>query len=800
MGRRDLRHERQVRGRRLHEPEHPLWGWGDSDVASFDVRVLDANGTPSAPATITYAAAPERVDVGEGDACDVGNYPARCTGDFVCSDDGAGGTECATAEAPVFDSLTVNRLPDGDIEIVGSGTDANFDARRFRATVTFDDESTWDSPNLNFFTNPDQNTTWDGTRFTANRRFTATSGEATPVEVEVFVRDNENLDSGTLTGAIPAPPAFVDLVAGDACDPVDESFSACAEGLACSPDLVTGGHSCAANRAPQLFDATLWQDTPENAGFVFDGADLDGNLDRWEMLFWGPNGKVGKGGPVRLGLLPNPEGLAFFQTEGLLEDFALSNFQMVQVQLEDSEGEKSAWLTVPLAAILNAGEACAPADPSTVCDPLAGLACGTSNVCETAEAPTVTSVVAHRIDETTITLDIEGADVNADAYDLVYTYILDGEANEYVSAYRQVPVEIIGEETFSFTYEQEYWEYADAEVFEVEVAFIDLTGRTGAATRVTIPEIIEEGGTCSGDDTMDRCATGTGCDNGTCVAHPPTVDGVEATFVDNGRTLEVTVTGVDADLDVTGFELAFTGGASDLTVDSVVDGNAYRDLVPEMTWDGTAYTAVHRFEGWGLEDERDHDLLTVTAEDAYENTASSMTALLPTQLFDEVCDVDGTDDRCGPGLTCDGTDEVCVNDDADVCAGLPTSNLSEVGTGDGNGGMSWSYAIGGISGATNLFEEGCEFSSGARGDERVFRWMAPITGTVDAVLTVTAGTVHFHYAADTCADPAGTDDCVQRNAYTHTIDVVQDQEVFFLLDCANFSASCTGSVDITYQP
>jgi len=742
-----------------------LFAFFVSPIVALDLTVEDAAGNRPTALRATYPAKPERTDVTEGEACDVVGFPRRCDNTTVCVDVGAGGT-CIAPTAPTLTSATLAEARDGQYQITVEGEDATRDARRIRATVDFTDGA---QRTYNLYFN-DEGTTWDGDTYTASRTASFDGNSTEPTAVSVVVTDNKNLSTEPQDLAWPPTPLSV-LASGESCVP-DSDTSMCEDGLVCGLTLL-GDRTCQTPAPPELYDVTL-RYNPVTTWWEaqLDGADPNGDLVGANFAFFTPTYRRLEG-QLAGGFVPSPVGDDFFVTTAFLEDLDPTQYTFVRVELADST-LRSEPILLPLQAELATGDTCTPDNLGPVCSLQDGLACGASATCETAASPTLTSVVAHRLNNGDLRLDFEGTDPNADAVDIVTTMIVDGEERGLNPPFTQPDSPILGETTFSSSMRYGGWA-SQGETVQVRLAVRDFTDRISNEITVTVPPIVALGATCSGDDTIDRCEDGSSCDAGTCQQHTPVLTEVTTTFDNAGRDLVVAIHGTDADGVLDEASLSFSGTGAGRS-ESVTIGRSY-GLAHNLTWAGPDFLLEVYFPGWGGPDDASLDTVEVTVVDDADLTSNAASGpIAPTRNLGEACATDGSD-HCQAGLVC--TDSACAVDTTDPCAGASVIEASTAGQAIANGlRVPLDMTQGSAVAASTC---GSAWSK-AQGNEHVVRFVPDRTATL-TVQSVTPDNdqIGVHVTEGQCVDPGHLLGCAKYDS-AFTVEATQGVPLFLLVD------------------
>lgn len=754
-----------------------------SPIVEITYGLEDERGHRTVLDAVDIPLRPEQATAALGEACDLTGFPTSCASGSTCQADGAGAT-CQTPVAPVLDGVEILFAQDDDITLRFTGSDADLDARGVKIQAVQVD-GTRPRVITSYFN--DAGTTWTGTSFVADRSLSiyVANGPIDSLEITLFDRANNEAPMTTVDW-VDVP---VQVLAADAACVPDSEVGVCDEGLMCSP-VITGGTTCQAPSAPVLYSATFEVDPVTTWLMVtVDGWDLNGDLDNVIFMFSGPYGRYPEAFRWNR-MVPSPKGQQFFLSTGPLEDVPLSALTHVDVFLQDEADLESNVLTVPLVGVGQVGDLCDRESTGFVCDPAGGLTCGVGGTCEVNEAPEVTGLVARRLNDTDVRIEVSFSDANADAWDGVVTVHRDGVTTDVIPRYTLFDSEIYG--LTSGTTELTLLNWArDTTEMSVDVAVRDLPGLYGTPMTVVVPPIVDVGGTCSGDDTVDRCTDGSSCDEGVCVEHAPTLDSVELTFEDHGRTAVFTMTGSEADGDLDRVLLEGSDGLGGTWTHDAVPGRSYGDQVT-VTWDGTDFTAVVRALGWGDAETGGLIEVTATLEDARDDASAPLTVDVPTTSnLDEVCDDSGIDSRCQAGLTCD--EGACVTDTTDACAGIDLDDLATAAS-EIDGDLVASFDLTGL---TGLAEPNCASNfSFARGGEHAFVWTAPRDGTITAQTSVGQGDVGVWIHLGQCVDPGEHLDCGQYGNAAEA-EVFEGDTLYFVLD-AFYSTDPRGTLTVGY--
>ncbi len=762
-----------------------LFAFFVTPIVAFDIAIEDAAGHFSTDQRAFYPEIPTAETVLEHAACDLFGFPRACESTTVCVDDGSGVGVCTLPSAPVLTSASIAYGVDANYEITVVGSDATRDATAMKVLVTFDNATT-KTYTLNF---NDAGTTWTGDSFVARRAAAFYGSTALPVGASVWVTDKKTLASETLPLAWP-PTAFTTLEAGEACT-VGAETSACADGLVCGADLF-GATTCAAPQAPELYAVDF--SVNATTGWVearIDGADLNGDVYGANFAFTTAEYR-GLEGVRANSFVPAPGTSTFFETVAMIEDVHLQAYDYVRVELVDATGLRSNPILVPFQGESALDEWCAQGVLANLCDLNGGLACGMGDTCEVAEAPVVTQVVAHRLSEGDIGLDFAGSDANGDARDVSLAVDVDGELTELTPFVLPTPG-IFGLGTFEGAVTLKGWG-TQGDAIAVRLQVRDLTDRQSTPITVIVPPIVALGGTCSGDDTVDRCEDGSSCDEGTCAQHTPQIVEVFTQDDNHGRDLLISVLGSDAEGVLKSAKLVFSGGGADEVKTLTVGSSSSYPHV--LTWDDGDFLLEITVPGWGTETQAPRTGITVTLTDdvALQSEAVSG-AILPVRNVGESCDTTGVEDRCQAGLMCD--EGACVIDTADACAGIDVLDTLTHGhvvddaivvTLDMNAG-------------TAVDEAFCPTAtySKAKGPEHVVRFVPDRSGTLQIQsVTPDADQLFVRVVEGQCVDPALPLACARNDAAT-TVSAVEGVPLYIQVD-TYYLASGRAELWLTWVP
>ncbi len=755
-----------------------LFAFFVTPIVSLDLTIEDAAGNRPTALRASYPTKPTASVAARDEACDAVGFPRACASDSVCIDSGTGGV-CIEPTAPVLTAASIAEAADGAHRITVEGTDTTRDARRIRATVDFTDGGT---RTYNLYFN-DEGTTWNGDAYLAHRTASFYGNSSGPVGVSVEVWDNKSLISESIDLAWPPTPLTV-LADGDACDPASDTAQ-CDEGLVCGPTLFRD-MACQVPAPPELYDVRLrYNPTTTWYEAEIDGGDPNGDVYGANFAFTTADYRTLEG-IYATSFNPAPVGDDFFVALAYLEDVAPSLYSYVRVELADATGLRSEPILLPLQSLLAQGDSCTPDDLGPLCALDADLACGLGMTCEVADAPVLTSAVAHRLNSGDIQVDIAGTDSNGDALDITTVMIVDGEERPINPPFYRPDPEIYGMTSFSGSLSFGNWATA-GDVVEVQVQARDLTDRLSNAITVSVPPLVALGESCSGDDTIDRCEDGSSCDTGVCAQHTPVISQVETVFDNHGRDLLVRIHGADADRVLTEADLTFTGAASDRS-ENVVIGRTY-GLAHDLFWTGDAFLLEVYLPEWGDADDAAHTAVSVTVtDDADIVSAAQSGAVLPTLNLGETCATDGSTDRCQAGLTC--TAASCSMDAADPCAGASVIEAATAGTPITDGlRVPLDMTTGSVVAETYC---GSTYSR-ASGTEHVIRYVPNRAGTL-TVQSVTPDNdqVFVSVSEGQCITPGAAIGCAKYDsAFT-----VQAQDGVPLFITVDTNYAHTGAVDL----
>jgi len=796
---------------------------GMGDVTNLTVAVLDRTGAQSNtlskdyPTAITNEAM-EYVD----DPCDMcvecqGNnagFPRYCDPNehadpndssvqipgLACTWDDPSGTASHCQGKNVNDPPTVSggtmwwEGPTAKLQV--EGHDSVQDTGVYvHITVVYTDATTLELDRAYF-----GDITWDHGNFVATGSFPTDAIDSDVDHLEILVEDKGFPSATSVT------PVTVDWVAsippttagyGEACD-LHGWDTVCEAPYVCSPTL-SGIPACLDSEAPVLYDitGTYTGGFFPSMAFTFDA--LDENADWGDLVLEKPGGPALHYANDNLDATwnPSPFGQQLY-SGGTRIEFA--NW-WYRAHLQDADGNVSDDLFVLGVPTQAAGEECNTgvctffgcSPPSAFCDMGAGLTCDLSKTpatCEEALAPELTDLIVHRIDATHYTVDFTGTDANADASDVLVDQDEDGTVTHpYDPVDYTTPIN--GSTSFIATFKGTVDDpHADT---KITVRVRDYALMSSSPMTVDVPPIVDVGGTCANDDTVNQCWQGSDCVDGACFAYPPQLSDAVLTFSNYRRDATVTITGFDDK----------TGSDSQLKTASVTLGGQTFDKTLSSysgTWDGNQFTLDVPTPGVGTGALVGEQFIYAQVTDigGFEDHGNYF--IIPQLGLGADCDVTGTDNVCHAGLACDTGTATCVNDPTDACAGVPVSDAtSDVADFDvdstGNGLDTYpDYAS-------------CGANNKPNGKEVAIRYVASQDGT----LTITSHTTdssgypaYLFVRRDECVNPDAVVACSNNmpNGTTDpdnsvNLDVTTGDVLYVLVDGQSYEKG-VGTVTFSY--
>ncbi len=333
--------------------------------------VGDAAGNASNQIAITYPARPTPTTLPAGAVCDPTDFFVRCAAPNVCSVDGDGFV-CAAAQAPVLRSFEATEpFPGEAVSGLFAGSDANGDVVTVRIQF-IDPEGTPYGLNL-----PATNTepAINGLRsFLAETGLIGTGFALSDMCITLI--DSAGLTSETLCDSLAEEGG-----PGDLCS-YDGSEGACddALGLACGVD-----GTCEDAVPPTIEDASAVWITDDIALVTIDGADLNGDVTRWQTYLYDADGAA-LTGTFTFSFDGDPRGFTTFTASTDIS--GLSTFPTLDgmaVRLLDSASLTSDWVFLDLPEIVGDGEACDPDGITSIC--AIGLVCNEGTCGTDLESP-----------------------------------------------------------------------------------------------------------------------------------------------------------------------------------------------------------------------------------------------------------------------------------------------------------------------------------------------------------------------------------------------------------------------------
>ncbi|MBW2257668.1 MAG: hypothetical protein JRI25_24145 [Deltaproteobacteria bacterium] len=639
---------------------------------------------------------------------------------------------------------------------------------------------------------------WDEGTFTAAIDLASFVGQSID-EVGVSVVDYTYVASNIVTVPWETPIAPPTVGVGASCDP-DGVQNACEAPLACSPSLA-GPHVCKASEAPVLHTVhgdSVFMPNHYRTDYVLEIVAEDMNADITAGLvtattFTGRKTEethVGSGAWVPAPLQDNPFFSGTFTSEG-----EYNPAPILEVALTDAAGNVSNTLKLTLASPLDDGAACDATSTVEMCDLSQDLVCGLDAVCELATAPVLDGVVMRRADSTTIELTIEGTDLNGDTLDAWVELEVDGTRQVLPSV---MPVlSVLDMEVFTAVFTVALDDrgldlpidpMADV---TLSVKLRDLAGLSSAAHTADVPQILEAGDQCPGDDTVAQCWEGAACVDGTCMVAPPHVEGMWLDWTDDTRRdALVTITGSDLSEDVTGFSVEM--GDLVFETDQIPYEGNY-GIVNTISWDGQrGFTIEAVLPGLGTGALIDVLDAFVSVTDRGDATASLLADIAPHRTIFDTCDVDGVLDECHASLVC--ADSECATDLADECAGIPVIDASAEGTPvEGSLAVAYDTSLG-----SEVHAYECAPYKNPRGKEIVVKYVADATGTVTVASAPTTGNGWLFARRDECVSDLSVADCSVLASYQGSNELALDVVVGDVLYITVDESYGSGAGDLTF--
>ena len=762
-----------------------------STVSKIKVQTLDSSGLLSNEQELTYEAAPSTTyNLLEGEACDLGGWPRKCKSSLVCTLQSSGDSECTVdGSAPVLEGISME-WDQGIPYLLIDGYDASWDIFDVNFQLNLNGAEPVVDIGRNFKSSyPEvREHRLDGDFYGRMSMEPYVDYDIDTVEISLTDRTDYTSETLTMDWVDYVAPSVVG--AGETCDPKG-NLTACDTGLACGPSYA-GDFVCATAEAPQIysvgpvvFTARAGQSTAQTYLEAYDAnADIEsitGHSFVWNEQFQAF--QRSRSTLPKTTFTPSPDARLF-------DGYAiLRNAQgpMLAVELADAAGLQSELVRIPTGDdVLELGDSCTPGDTLFACDAEQDLVCGfASSVCEATEAPTLSTFTVRRLNSTNYRIEADGTDSNGNVVDLRVFETVDGETEVNYESLETT----VAKQT-SFTAVADVRITDPASVITLEGSLGDSFATFSNTLTGTVPPIVEAGGACSGDNTIDACWEGTACINSVCTVAPPELNGAQLFWDGSGRNAVLEITGTDASEDVQSYtvdfgDLSFGGPAKNTS--------ASKGPNSTISWStGGAFTIQAELPGLGTGTLIGVTSMTVTATDLLDETSTFNAAVKPSVELGGSCDTTGTNDTCLPGASCDaGT---CVTDTSDVCGGISIVDGNATGSGDTTAfTVPFDHTV-----SPDIHRNTCGSSTTqADGGEGVISWTAPQAGTVN-ISSESTYVYLFVYKNECVADDA-LDACA--TAYKSKVDVdVETGDVLYVVtDTRSSNGTLTGSLVFSYK-